>query len=204
MVSKTVPVFFFVLFFYPCEATFFGVPFIFLFYVCPSCFGGRKSKINIRNWSSPKSQSFRRSHEPCGFSTKCEYAANQQVATVTGECVLLWRVLQHEGSKRDGKQVIVCSGWDAPCACWPLLSTHLRSSLKLSLPCRASRVAFTRSQQHPAFNCNKKTLFKIGWMCQILFLKYDFTHHYHVPMYLSHVLCARSLQSCLTLCNPMD
>ena len=103
-----------------------------------------------------------RSHEPCGFSTKCEYAANQQVATVTGECVLLWRVLQHEGSKRDGKQVTVCSGWDAPCACWPLLSTHLRSSLKLSLPCRASRVAFTRSQQHPAFNCNKKTLFKIG------------------------------------------
>ena len=63
----------------------------------------------------------------------------------------MWRVLQHEGSKRDGKQVTVCSGWDAPCACWPLLSTHLRSSLKLSLPCRASRVAFTRSQQHPAF-----------------------------------------------------
>ena len=32
-------------------------------------------------------------------------------------------------------------------------------------------------------------------MCQILFLKYDFTHHYHVPMYLSHVLCARLLLS---------
>lgn len=86
----------FVFFFNPCAATFFGVPFIFLFYVCPSCFGGRKSKINIRNWSSPKSQSFRRSHEPCGFSTKCEYAANQQVATVAWQCVLLWRVLQHE------------------------------------------------------------------------------------------------------------
>lgn len=49
-------VFFF--FFNPCAATFFGVPFVFLFYVCPSCFGGKKSKINIRNWSSPRASLF--------------------------------------------------------------------------------------------------------------------------------------------------